>query len=49
MSLFIDSMDSMSSTFQMGENGHLEYKWSTDIQEKIVQFNTQMVRTKDTT
>jgi hypothetical protein len=42
-------MDSMTSTFQQGENGHLEYKWSTDIQEKIVQFNTQMVRTTNTT
>jgi|694.fasta_scaffold09651_15 Mg-chelatase subunit ChlD len=28
-----------------GENGHIEYGWSNNIQEKIVQFNFQLTRT----
>jgi hypothetical protein len=32
---------------QFGENGHLEYGWSNNIQEKIVQLNFQLTRTGD--
>ena len=32
---------------QVGENGHIEYKWSSDIKEQILQFNFQLVRTND--
>jgi len=32
---------------QIGENGHGEYGWSNDIDEKIVQFFFQLVRNKD--
>lgn len=30
----------------IGENGHQEYSWSHNIEERIVQFNFQLVRTK---
>jgi len=33
---------------QYGEKGHLEYAWSNDIRERIIQLNFQLVRT-DTT
>ena len=32
---------------QYGENGHVEYKWSTYIQEKIVQLSFHLTRTYD--
>ena len=34
---------------QLGINGHQEYKWSDNIQEKIVQFHSQLVRTRTRT
>lgn len=33
---------------QLGENGTVEYGWSENIREEIVQFYFQLVRTKDT-
>ena len=33
--------------YQIGENGHIEYKFSNNIQEKILQFNFQLTRTDD--
>lgn len=33
--------------YQIGENGHIEYTWSDNIQEKILQFNFQLTRTNE--
>jgi len=46
MSELINALDNFTPK-QIGENGHIEYGWSNSIQEKIVQFNFQMVRTDD--
>lgn len=43
----MDSMDKMNVVMNMGENGHYEYKWSHFIQEKILQFYYQLIRTKN--
>lgn len=32
---------------KLGENGHVEYDWNAHLQEKIVQFYFQLVRTTD--
>ena len=32
---------------QVGENGHVEHGWSHDLDEKIVQFFFQLVRSND--
>jgi hypothetical protein len=41
-------MDAQSENYstpkQRGENAHLEYGWSNDLQEQIVQFNFQLTR-----
>ena len=34
---------------QFGENGHLEYSWSNEIREKILQFSFQLTRTDEKT
>jgi len=39
----ISALDSLP--VRIGENGHVELDWSNDIQEKIVQFDFQCVRT----
>lgn len=46
MAALINTLDSYTPT-QIGENGHVEYGWSNDIREKILQFNFQLVRTSD--
>ena len=46
MSAIISALDKYTPV-QAGENGHSEYAWSHDIQEKIVQFSFQLVRSKD--
>jgi hypothetical protein len=43
---FISALDSVTP-FRTGENGHTEMAWSNDLQEKIVQFDFQCVRTTD--
>jgi len=46
MSVLINALDASQATpIQIGENGHSEYGWSTDVQEKIAQFDFQCVRT----
>ena len=40
----IAALDKITN-FRKGENGHTEYKWTDDMQEKIVQFHFQLVRT----
>lgn len=48
MASFIQALDSRSSRqTQLGENGHTEYGWSNDIQEKILQFSFQLTRARD--
>lgn len=48
MSAMIDALDSFVSTsVRHGENGHSEFDWSNDIQEKVVQFDFQCVRTDE--
>ncbi len=44
MTALINKLDNYTST-QNGENGHLEYGWSNDIQEQICQFSSQLTRT----
>ena len=46
MAALIGALDNYTST-QIGENGHLEHKWSDDIREQIVQLSFQLTRTKD--
>ena len=44
MSALINALDSFTPT-RSGENGHTELDWSNNLQEKIVQFDFQCVRT----
>lgn len=44
MSAMISALDSFTP-FIKGENGHVELDWSNDLEEKIVQFDFQCVRT----
>jgi hypothetical protein len=37
---------SLNTTTQIGENGSIEYTWSNNIREKIIQLNFQLTRTK---
>jgi hypothetical protein len=46
MAALINALDTFTPT-QVGENSHVEYTWSNDIQEKIIQFSFQLTRTKD--
>lgn len=46
MAALIGALDNYTST-QIGENGHLEHAWSTDIRERILQLSFQFTRTKD--
>lgn len=43
MAALINAIDS-STPMQVGENGHVEYSWSNDLQEKIIQLNFQFTR-----
>jgi len=47
MSAMISALDSLTPV-RTGENNHFELDWSNDIQEKIVQFDFQTVRTDRT-
>ena len=46
MAALIGSLDNYTSR-QIGENGHLEYTWSNDIRERIMQLSFQLTRSKD--
>ena len=48
MSVFISALDNFTPS-QMGENGTREYTWSNSIRERIIQFNFQLTRTRDST
>jgi Domain of unknown function (DUF2828) len=43
MAALLDALDSQTS-MQIGENGHAEYAWSNDLQEKILQLSFQFTR-----
>lgn len=47
MATFIQGMNTHTPK-QLGENMHVEHGWSNDLNESIVQFYFQLVRTKDT-
>ena len=47
MTAFFSAHDDSFISKQFGENGHLEYTWSTNIREKILQFSFQITRTSD--
>lgn len=44
MAALLNALDNYTPT-KYGENGHVEYTWSNDIREKIVQFSFQLTRT----
>ena len=44
---FILSLDNFTSA-QLGDKGAIEYTWSNNIQEQILQLNFQLTRTNDT-
>ena len=46
MNTVIGALDSITP-IRTGENGHMELTWSNDLQEKIVQFDFQCVRTTE--
>ena len=46
MASLVSALDTITN-IQYGENNHIEYKWSTIQQEKILQISFQIVRTKD--
>lgn len=46
MAALVNALDNFTYT-QVGENGHLEYRWSNNIQEKILQFSFQVTRTNE--
>ena len=45
MSAIISALDKVTLK-RHGENAHVEYSWSHNLQEKIVQFFFQLVRTQ---
>jgi hypothetical protein len=46
MAALVNALDNFTYT-QIGENGHVEYRWSNNIQEKILQFSFQVTRTNE--
>lgn len=46
LSKLVSALDS-AQNFNVGENGHVEVGWSNNIEEKILQFYFQLVRTRD--
>ena len=47
MAALINALDNYTPK-QIGENGHVEYGWSNDVRERILQFSFQLVRPSDT-
>jgi hypothetical protein len=46
MSALIHALD-IHTPKQIGENGHVEYTWSNNIREKILQLSFQLTRTDE--
>lgn len=44
MAALVQALDNFTPV-RLGENGHSEFDWSNDLQEKIVQFDFQCIRT----
>ena len=44
MSAIITALDNYTPV-EIGENGHAQYSWSNDLQERIVQLSFQLTRT----
>lgn len=44
MAALVQALDTATQT-QIGEKGHTEYAWSSDIKERITQFSFQLTRT----
>jgi hypothetical protein len=50
MAALVSALDNLTlNPPQLGENGHREHAWSSNIQELILQLSFQLTRTKDTT
>jgi hypothetical protein len=47
MATLVNALDNYTSK-QIGEKGHVEYGWSNNIREQILQFNFQLTRTDET-
>ena len=43
------SLEEPANIVQYGEKTHLEYGWSKNIRERIIQFHFQLVRTTSST
>jgi Mg-chelatase subunit ChlD len=48
MAALVNALDNYNPS-QIGENGHIEYGWSNSVQEQIVQFSFQLIRTTNIT
>jgi len=46
MSALVSAIDKHNAS-QVGENGHQEYSWSSDVREKVLQLSFQLTRTQD--
>jgi hypothetical protein len=46
MASMVQALDNNTPT-QYGENGHVEYDWSSNVREQILQFSFQVTRTND--
>ena len=46
MATLVNALDNYTNK-QIGENGHVEYGWSNNVQERIVQFSFQVTRTDE--
>jgi len=46
MSLLVSTLDNYTSS-QLGENGSIEYTWSNNVREKIIQLSFQLTRVRD--
>ena len=46
MATLVNALDNYTSK-QIGEKGHVEYGWSNNIREQILQFNFQLTRTDE--
>jgi Mg-chelatase subunit ChlD len=46
MAALVNALDNYTNK-QIGENGHVEYGWSNNVQERIVQFSFQVTRTDE--
>jgi hypothetical protein len=48
MAALVNALD-MGIKTQLGEKGHVEYSWSSDMKERILQLSFQITRANDET